>query len=255
MKPQRNEYEVSPNATVRDFLKAGFVERGAFYSFETNLVENIKLSLKIDKEDGFITTHVLTPDGTEFAAFWVDIWNDNNELANQCIIAYNNFMDSLIIQGVLQYSHPELSGKDIPIRIKYASKDLKRLEYIDGKSDWIDLRCAEDAVMKAGEYRLLSLGVAMQLPQGYEALCAPRSSTFKNFGIIQANSLGIIDNSYNGDEDWWRFPAYAVRDTEIHFNDRICQFRIIENQPHVAFYEKKHLGNANRGGIGSTGIK
>lgn len=139
------------------------------------------------------------------------------------------------------------------IRIKYFSDKIERLRYIDGKSDWIDLRAADDVSMKAGEFKLIPLGVAMQLPYGYEAHVVPRSSTFKNFGIIQTNSQGIIDYSYRGDNDQWFFPAYALRDTDIHVNDRICQFRIMKNQPKIDFCEVEHLDAPDRGGHGSTG--
>lgn len=141
------------------------------------------------------------------------------------------------------------------IIIKYLNDDIERLKYIDGKSDWIDLRSAERVELKAGEFRLIHLGVAMQLPTGFEAHIAPRSSTFKNFGIIQANSVGVVDCSYCGDNDWWYFPAIALRDTVIEANDRICQFRIMENQPQIQFTEVTSLDNADRGGIGSTGTK
>lgn len=139
------------------------------------------------------------------------------------------------------------------IKIRYASDEISKLEYIDGKSDWIDLRAAENVSMKAGEFKLISLGVAMELPKGYEAHIVPRSSTFKNFGIIQTNHCGIIDGSYCGNDDIWRFPAYAVRDTEIKVNDRICQFRIFQNQPVIRFDEVAELEGGNRGGFGSTG--
>lgn len=139
------------------------------------------------------------------------------------------------------------------IKIKYFTDKIEKLTYIDGKSDWIDLRAAEDVDLKAGEFRLIPLGVAMQLPEGYEAHVVPRSSTFKNFGIIQTNHQGVIDCSYNGDNDQWFMPVYAVRDTQIRANDRICQFRIMENQPKIAFDEVECLGNADRGGHGSTG--
>ena len=139
------------------------------------------------------------------------------------------------------------------IRIKYFSDKIERLRYIDGKSDWIDLRAADDVSMKAGEFKLIPLGVAMQLPYGYEAHVVPRSSTFKNFGIIQTNSQGIIDYSYRGDNDQWFFPAYALRDTDSHVNDRICQFRIMKNQPKIDFCEVEHFDAPDRGGHGSTG--
>ncbi|MBR5359742.1 MAG: dUTP diphosphatase [Lachnospiraceae bacterium] len=139
------------------------------------------------------------------------------------------------------------------IKIKYFTDKIGKLTYIDGKSDWIDLRCAEDIDMKAGEWKLIPLGVAMELPKGYEAHIVPRSSTYKNFGIIQTNHQGVVDCSYCGDNDQWFMPAYAVRDTHISINDRVCQFRIMENQPKIEFDEVEHLGGTDRGGFGSTG--
>ena len=141
------------------------------------------------------------------------------------------------------------------IKIKYFSDAIEHLTYIDGKSDWIDLRAAEDVSLKKGEFRLIRLGVAMKLPEGYEAHVVPRSSTFRNFGLIQTNHMGVIDGSYCGDNDEWRFPALAVRDTEIHVNDRICQFRIMRNQPALIFEETAHLEGKDRGGFGSTGVQ
>lgn len=141
------------------------------------------------------------------------------------------------------------------ISIKYLNEDAEELCYIDGKSDWIDLRAAETVKLEAGELQLINLGVAMQLPTGYEAIVAPRSSTLKNFGVLMANSIGIVDESYCGDEDWWRFPALAVRDTVIHKGDRICQFRIIKHQPKISFNKVDHLASENRGGFGSTGTR
>lgn len=138
------------------------------------------------------------------------------------------------------------------IKIKYLSNEIEKLEKIS-VGDWIDLRCAKEISLKAGEFALIPLGVAMQLPNGYEALVVPRSSTFKHFGIIQTNSMGVIDESYRGDNDQWHFPAYAMRDTVIHVNDRICQFRIVKHQPEIEFQEVDILGNLDRGGIGSTG--
>lgn len=139
------------------------------------------------------------------------------------------------------------------IKIQYLNDNIKKLEYIDGKSDWIDLRSANRVELKSGEFKLIHLGVAMQLPEGYEAHIVPRSSTFKNFGIIQANSMGIIDETYCGPNDWFYFPAIALRDTVIEENDRICQFRIEKHQPHIVFEEVEKLENIDRGGIGSTG--
>ncbi len=141
------------------------------------------------------------------------------------------------------------------IKIKYHSDEIEKLTYIDGKSDWIDLRSAEHVELKKGDFRLIKLGVSMQLPTGYEALIVPRSSTFKNFGIIQTNHMGVVDESYCGDDDQWMMPVLAVRDTEINVNDRICQFRIQKHQPQIDFEEVDVLSGSSRGGFGSTGIQ
>lgn len=140
------------------------------------------------------------------------------------------------------------------IKVKYFDEDIDKIENIEGKSDWYDLRAAEEVHMKAGEWRLIPLGVGMILPEGYEANIVPRSSTFKNFGILQTNSFGVIDNSYSGDNDQWMFPALAMRDTIIKKNDRICQFRINKKQPELCFIEVEHLNDTDRGGFGSTGV-
>lgn len=149
----------------------------------------------------------------------------------------------------------KLFKRKIKITVKYFDDDLKRLENIEGKSDWFDVRSAskEDIIMKAGEFKIIPLGFAMELPKGHEAHAVPRGSTFKNFGIIQTNHMGVIDNSYCGDNDQWFYPAYALRDTVIHFNDRIGQFRIEKKQPDIEFKEVTTLGNKDRGGHGSTG--
>lgn len=139
------------------------------------------------------------------------------------------------------------------IKIKYL-RDIEKIKELT-VGDWIDLRTAEDVSLDKGEFRLIPLGIAMQLPQNYEALMIPRSSTFKKYGIIQANSVGLIDESYCGNEDEWKFPAYATRLITIPKNTRICQFRIIEHQPMLLLEEVDDLGNNNRGGFGSTGEK
>ncbi|MBQ3420978.1 MAG: dUTP diphosphatase [Romboutsia sp.] len=145
-----------------------------------------------------------------------------------------------------KFAQPEV------IYVKYHNPDLERISFAEN-GDWVDLRAAEDVVMKAGEFKLISLGVSMELPEGFEAHIVPRSSTFMKFGIIQTNHCGIIDESYCGDNDIWKFPAYALRDTEIHLNDRICQFRLFEHQPELVIDETDHFGNEDRGGFGSTG--
>lgn len=139
------------------------------------------------------------------------------------------------------------------IKIKYFTDKIDKLAYIDGKSDWIDLRASEEVTLKQGEFALVPLGVAMELPKGYEAHIIPRSSTYKNFGVIQANHCGVVDGSYCGDNDMWRMPVIAMRDTQIHVNDRICQFRIMKNQPEILFEEVEHLEGKDRGGFGTTG--
>lgn len=137
------------------------------------------------------------------------------------------------------------------IFIKYHT-DISPIEMVPN-GDWVDLRAAEDVDMKAGEFRLISLGVSMNLPKDYEAHVVPRSSTYKNWGIIQANHMGVIDNSYCGNNDIWYFPAIAIRDTHICKNERICQFRIMKKQPTLVFEEVDRLADKDRGGIGSSG--
>lgn len=146
------------------------------------------------------------------------------------------------------------SGKKEKLIVRYHSDKLEHLQYIGGeKSDWIDLRAAEDVVLKQGEFKLINLGISVKIPKGYEMVIVPRSSTFKNFGVLQTNSFGVIDESYCGDNDILRFPALAMRDTEIHVNDRICQFRIQKHQPALEICEVEHLDGKDRGGFGSTG--
>jgi dUTP pyrophosphatase len=146
-----------------------------------------------------------------------------------------------------------LSSESKTIHIRYHNKGIRKIrQAMNG--DWVDLRAAETVDMKAGEFRIISLGISAKLPEGYEAHIAPRSSTFKNFGVLQVNSVGVIDNSYSGDNDVWGFAAYAVRDTTIHEGDRICQFRIMRRMEPVEFVEVEHLDGVDRGGFGSTGV-
>lgn len=140
------------------------------------------------------------------------------------------------------------------LKVKYFDDEINKINILD-KGDWIDLRAAETVSMKAGEYRLIPLGVGMILPEGHEAHMVPRSSTYKTFGIIQTNHMGVIDECYNGDSDQWYFPAYALRDTTINKNERICQFRIMRKQPKLLIEEVDVLMGANRGGFGSTGVE
>ena len=138
------------------------------------------------------------------------------------------------------------------IKVKYLTDGLDPLAQVPG-SDWVDLRAAEDLELKAGEFRLIPLGIAAALPEGYEAHVVPRSSTFKYYGLLQANSMGVVDCSYRGDGDQWHWPAYATRDVTIEKNTRLCQFRIVQNQPPLTFTPVEHLYGPDRGGFGSTG--
>lgn len=140
----------------------------------------------------------------------------------------------------------------LEVMIKYHDKDLGKIEKIP-VGDWIDLRSAERVDMEKGDFHLISLGVSMKLPQGYEAHVLPRSSTFKKWGILMTNSMGIIDESYCGEDDVWKFPALAMRTTTIFKGDRICQFRIVKKMEELQFTEVDHLTDKNRGGFGSSG--
>ena len=139
------------------------------------------------------------------------------------------------------------------IKIIYHNPAMMPLKLVEGKSDWIDLRASQDYHLKAGDFVLIDLGVSMKLPDGYEANVVPRSSTFKNYGIIQTNSFGVIDNSYSGTNDIWKMPVYATRDCDIKFNERICQFRLTKKMDDVAFDVVDKLDDTDRDGFGSTG--
>lgn len=144
-----------------------------------------------------------------------------------------------------------MSNNKQTIKIKYHT-DIPPI-VVNPNGDWVDLRAAEDVEMKAGDFKFISLGVSMKLPEGYEAHIVPRSSTYENWGIIQANHMGVVDNSYRGNNDIWQFPAIAIRDTRIYKNERICQFRIMEKQPYLDFDAVDHLDDEDRGGFGSSG--
>ena len=176
---------------------------------------------------------------------------------NECLQRFSDSITPEMFEGLHITKEDFKRGKrkmnkGLEIKIKYFDNEVEKIEKIE-KGDWIDLRAAEDVELKAGEFKLIKLGVGMILPEGYEAHILPRSSTYKKFGIIQTNHCGIIDNSYSGDNDQWMLPAYALCDTIIHKNDRICQFRIFEKQPEFAFTEVEHLNDTDRGGFGSTG--
>lgn len=138
------------------------------------------------------------------------------------------------------------------ILVRYHNDNIDKIEKIS-KGDWIDLRAAETVELKAGDFKIISLGISMKLPEGYEAHIVPRSSTFKKWGILQTNHMGVIDNSYSGDNDIWGMPVLAMRDTIIQENDRICQFRIVKRMEQIEMEQVDHLEGADRGGFGSTG--
>lgn len=147
---------------------------------------------------------------------------------------------------------------NLKIKIKYLTDKIDHIEQI-AQGDWIDLRAAETVELKKGEFYQIPLGIAMELPEGFEAWLTSRSSMCKKFGIFHCDDLGIIDNSYCGDNDQWFLPVIAVRDTKIEVNTRICQFRIHktmrEEYGEIEFDEVETLGNPDRGGLGSTGNK
>ena len=139
------------------------------------------------------------------------------------------------------------------VKLKLINNDYTCMP--EKKGDLIDLRAAQDIEMKQFQYGLIPLGVSMKLPAGYRANLVPRSSTWKNYGIIMSNSVGIIDSNFCGSGDEWKFPAIALRDTVIHKGDRICQFEIVPVMSPVRFDITVELEDKNRGGIGSTGAK
>ena len=163
----------------------------------------------------------------------------------QTILSLNNFINKASEEDRRESNMEK-------IQIKYFDNEIDKVEKIS-KGDWIDLRSAETIYLKKGEFRLIPLGVGMKLPDGYEANIVPRSSTYKNFKILQTNCFAVIDNSYSGDSDEWKLPVIAMEDTVINKNDRICQFRINKIQLEIEFEEVEHLDEVSRGGIGSTG--
>lgn len=170
----------------------------------------------------------------------------------QVVNQYGSYHTKIYVGAKRKIERKEVSMNNLKIRIKYFDDEIKRVEKI-GIGDWIDLRCAKDVTLKAGEHMYIPLGVAMELPKGYEAWLTTRSSTAKKFGIYHCDDVGVIDGSYCGDNDEWKLPAIALRDTTIHKNDRIAQFRIHKVMPTVEFEEVESLGNPDRGGLGSTG--
>lgn len=138
------------------------------------------------------------------------------------------------------------------IGVFYLKDDSPRLKKIE-HGDWIDLYADENYDLLPGDFALISLGVIIQLPEGYEAHLAPRSSTFKNFGVIQTNGVGVVDESYRGPEDIWRMPVFALRPSTIRRGDKIAQFRIMKKMEDISITEISEVIGDSRGGFGSTG--
>lgn len=187
--------------------------------------------------------------GEDFAKGFSDAIKKASEALKNWRLKNFKMQSSLMAEDVGKWLGTELKG--LETKVKYI-RDISPIEKIE-VGNWMDLRAGEDVTLKAGQYYNIPLGVAMELPKGYEAIVAPRSSTFKKYGILMANSIGIIDESYCGDSDEWQLVAYATRDTVINKNERICQFRIFNHQPALELVTVEMLGNADRGGIGSTG--
>lgn len=269
-----NTYFKKKDVSERLLKQNGFRKKEGRYTTKVSLYETyIRLILTIDSDTQFIETEVIDDKGELYAPFYNSEDNCNNLVLKEVIANYNKVMDWFVSQGILRKTNNASNTEkavdlDISntakaktkendtktIYIKYFTDEILKLEFIEGeKSDWIDLRAAEEVRLKKGDFALIPLGVAMELPKGYEAHIVPRSSTFKNFGVIQTNHMGVIDESYCGNDDQWYMPVLAVRDTEIHINDRICQFRIVEKMPKIHFRVTNKLNNKNRNGLGSTG--
>lgn len=256
------EYKVKENVNRKDFLNNSFEERIDYYITRKKLYKDtITLTLMISKPDYYVITTVNDSNGFPYSPFYNADERYNNMIYSEVVKKYNDFMDGLVSKNILEYdTNTVLNYNGNTILIKYHT-DIEKL-HLTPNGDWCDLRVAEDIFIPLGEYRLVSLGVSMKLPEGYEAHIVPRSSTFKNWGIIETNHMGIIDNSYSGDNDIWKFPAYCLEShttvngkngTMLKKNDRICQFRIVEKMSEITFREVEHLNGNNRGGFGSTG--
>ena len=253
-------------ATQSDFIKNKFVERQGFWEFTKYLYKNfVLLRLRVIKENMYCVADVLSSNtNAPYTPFFNPDLRHHNYVYEKVAKNFNKIMDSLPMFTEIKTkneSEKNMIIEEQTIKIKYHA-DIDKLCNVEGKSDWIDLRVAEDTFIPLKEFKLVSLGVSMKLPDGYEAHIVPRSSTFKNYGLIQTNHQGVIDNSYSGDNDIWKFPAYCViakdtvngkKGTLLHKNDRICQFRIFKKQPNIVFDEIEKLDSKDRGGFGSTG--
>lgn len=254
---RKNEYTLNKKANESVLKKCGFrKEHGDCYTLKHFLYEKyVSLNILVMLDDLSLTVTVTDDKGNLYAPFYNPELVENNMVAQETIEEYNKVMDRLVKKKIAIKVKNESKPKEpsLPIKIKYFTDKIDKVGFIGGKSDWVDLRAAEDFVLKKGEFALIPLGVAMKLPKGYEAHIVPRSSTYKNWKIIQTNCHAVIDESYCGNNDQWYYPVIAMENTEIKTNDRICQFRIIKKMPEVHFDEVVFLSEKDRGGIGSTG--
>lgn len=254
---RKNEYTLNNRANESALKKYGFRrENGDCYTLKHFLYEKyISLNVIVMLDNRTLSTMVSTDTGSLYAPFYNSELVENNLVAQDAIKEYNKVMDRLVKKKIAVKVENESKPKEhsLPIKIKYFTDKIDKLDFIGGKSDWVDLRAAKDFVLKKGDFALIPLGVAMKLPEGYEAHIVPRSSTYKNWKIIQTNCHAVIDESYCGNNDQWYYPVIAMENTEIKTNDRICQFRIMKKMPKVHFDEVVFLSGEDRGGIGSTG--
>lgn len=259
VKPKK--YIIAPTLNYEKLIKAGFINRRDYFVIDKPLYYHdgtnkpyIILKLMIDDYSYYKIEKVITDSGETYSPFINPTMRKNDKVCETVIKNYNQFMDSLVRRKILvRAKEDNTMDENKIIKIKYHT-DIEPLKAIS-TGDLIDLRAAETVDLTRGEFKLISLGISMELPPGYMAKVYPRSSTYKNFGIILANSVGCIDESYCGDNDVWKFPAIALRDTHIEKGDRIAQFEIVKKQPPITFEVVDHLDNKDRGGIGSTGKK
>lgn len=243
-------YELAADLSNNKLRKNGF----SFGCYRRSVYKDtIEFRLYIDLEEQDVFYQVFDSDHNQLYVPYYNREYGNNKIVKEIDRKINRIMKTMVNQKILKRTKEEENNtmETETIKIKYFA-DIEPITPIQN-GDWIDLRAAEDVHLKKGEYRLIPLGVGMKLPYNYEAHVAPRSSTYKNFKIIQTNSVAIIDNSYCGDNDQWFYPVIAIEDTVIHKNDRICQFRVMQRQPKLKFRTVKELDSKSRGGFGSTG--
>lgn len=221
---QQKQFKDGQMVWIKSERKKGVV-KGRTRSIPVKYLVEIIVNFSRDTQER--TTKLLTLSANE-----IDIYKEKKNIQNQS----------------------KQQRKPLQIKVKYFDKEIPKIEKIN-HGDWIDLRAAETVKLKQFDFKLIPLGVGMKLPKGYEVNIVPRSSTFKNYGVLQTNSFGVVDNSYSGNEDQYHFPALAMRETVINKGDRICQMRLNRIMPNVEFEVVEQLDEVSRGGFGSTGTK